>query len=649
MQDYMQREAISGPWAAGERLLVGIGPSPFSTRMIRSACRLSQDLNADWNAIYVEHSRQVLSAADHEQLAQNMQLAEKLGAKVVSVPGDSIPQTLLSYARDHNITKIIIGHPRQSRLMELLRGSIAHQLVENSDDIDLYVVSSGNDALPARPLSLPSELSLSMRAAVQVVLLIGLATIGGLLIQSVVSSTNLVMLYLLTVVIVAVRLGYGPAVMTSMLSVVVFNYFFVPPQYTFHVEEAEYLLTFLGLFVVGVVIADLMARVRRQVDVARQRETQTAELYSLSRDLASTVDSQLIMETIIKHVQQTFNSESAIFIKEESELKLFVRTRAYEVYRDEYETVQYVVDYGKPAGAGTDTRPLAESLYLPLQTAQETFGVLAIRTSGIQNPPQRRLLEAFANQAALAIEATRLADKAQQAQLLKEREKLHNTLLNSISHDLRTPLVSITGALSSLRDETVYVDETARHDLLEGAYHEANRLNRLVGNLLEITRLQAGTVKLNRELFSVEEIIGVARRQLSERLSSRPVYVDIAVDLPLVPVDLVLMSQVLINLLDNALKYSNPDMPIEICAFTTDQNLVLQVQDHGIGIPEDELPHIFEKFFRSNNTGGTTGTGLGLSICEGIVTAHGGTITAQNRAEGGSCFQIMLPLRESDR
>lgn len=649
MQDYMQRKAIAGPWAAGERLLVGIGPSPFSTRLIRSTCRLSQDLNAEWHAVYIEHSRQALSAYDHEQLAQNMQLAEKLGAKVVSVPGNSIPQTLLSYARDHNITKIIIGHPRQSRLMELLRGSIAQQLVENSGDIDLYVVSSGDDAAPTPSISLPSELSFSIRAVIEVVMLTALATLGGLLLDSVVSSTNLVMLYLLTVVVVAVRLGYGPAVMTSFLSVLVFNYFFVPPQYTFHVAEAEYLLTFAGLFVVGFVIADLTGRVRRQADVARQRENQTAELYSLSRDLAATVDPQLIMQTIIEHVQQTFHSDSAIFLKENVELKLYVHTPNYHIDRDESEIVQYVVVYGKPAGAGTDTRPLAESLYLPLQSAQETFGALAVRISGIHNPPQRRLMEAFANQAALAIEATRLADKAQQAQLLREREKLHNTLLNSISHDLRTPLVSITGALSSLRDEAVYIDANARQDLLEGAYQEANRLNRLVGNLLEITRLQAGTVKLNREPFSVEEIIGVARRQLSERLSSRPIYVDISDDLPLVAVDLVLMSQVLINLLDNALKYSPPEKPIEIHAFTQDDKLVLQVSDYGIGIPEDELPHIFEKFFRSHNTGGTTGTGLGLSICEGIVSAHGGTISAQNREEGGTCFQIMLPLSESDR
>ncbi|MCI0711277.1 MAG: sensor histidine kinase KdpD [Chloroflexi bacterium] len=647
MQDYMQRKAIAGPWAAGERLLVGIGPSPFSTRLIRAACRLSQDLNAEWHAVYVEHSGQALKASDHEQLAQNMQLAEKLGAKVVSVPGNSIPQTLLSYARDHNITKIIIGHPRQSRLMELLRGSIAQQLVENSGDIDLYVVSSGNEAAPAANISLPSELS--RRAVVEAVLLIALATLGGLLMQSMVTSTNLVMLYLLTVVVVAVRSGYGPAVMTSFLSVLVFNYFFVPPQYTFRVAEAEYLLTFAGLFVVGFVIADLTGRVRRQADVARQRENQTAELYSLSRDLAATVDPQLAMEAIINHVQQTFHSDSAIFLKDHGELKLYVQTPSYHVNLDESEMVQYVVDYGKPAGAGTDTRPLAESLYLPLQSAYETFGVLAVRTSGVHNPSQKRLMEAFAHQAALAIEATRLADKAQQAQLLKEREKLHNTLLNSISHDLRTPLVSITGALSSLRDEAVYVDASARQDLLEGAYQEANRLNRLVGNLLEITRLQAGTVKLNRELFSVEEIIGVARRQLSERLSSRPIHVDIADDLPLVAVDLVLMSQVLINLLDNALKYSPPEKPIEIRSFTQDNKLVLQVNDYGIGIPEDELPHIFEKFFRSHNTSGTTGTGLGLSICEGIVSAHGGTISAQNREAGGTCFQIMLPLDESDR
>jgi two-component system sensor histidine kinase KdpD len=437
------------------------------------------------------------------------------------------------------------------------------------------------------------------------------------------------------------------------LSVLAFDFFFVPPHLTLAVSDTQYLLTFVALLVVGLVISSLTARTREQAKMAERREAQTAELYALSRDLAVVIDLDAIMQAILTHVSQTFSCEVAVLLPDASReaVKPGALSPGFELNENELAVAAWAFQHGQLAGRGTDTLPAAGARYLPLKTARGVVGVLGVKPADPNShlsPDQRRLLDAFASQAALAIERAQLAEQAQQAEVLQAAEKLQTALLNSISHDLRTPLVSITGALSSLQEDDVELDEATRRSLVENAREEAERLNRLVGNLLDMTRIEAGALKVAREPCDVQDMIGAALEPLDDRLRSRTLTVDVPPDLPLVPMDFVLMAQVLVNLLDNALKYSPPGTPIDVLAHVDGLEARIQVADRGVGIPPEDLGRVFDKFYRVQRPGQVTGTGLGLSICKGIVEAHGGRIWAHNREGGGTVTTVALPLRAPD-
>lgn len=480
----------------------------------------------------------------------------------------------------------------------------------------------------------------------QSVILLVLATFIGELLRSFVVPSNIVMLYLLAVVIASGRWGYGPAILTSFLSVFVFNFFFIPHQYTFLVTDAQDVLTFIGLFVVGVTIADLTHRVQQQMLAAQQREAQTAELYALSRDLVATIDEDTILQAVLKHIEETFDAESAIFLCDDGVLGIRAQSTDFVLDATQIGLAQWAFSQNLHAGCGTDHDHHQDVMCIPLSTIHEKVGVLLLKLDRdlASQTGYRHLLHAFANQTALAIEAAHLAIAAQQTQLLKDREQMQTILLNSISHDLRTPLVSIAGALSTLRDKSLDIPESAQDDMLDGAWEEVQRLNRTVSNLLDMTRLQSGAMSLKRDWFHVHDLIASARSQLGERLKQRDLIVDVPSDLPLVEVDLTLIVQVIVNLLDNAIKYSDKNTSIEIHAFQQEKHIIIDICDQGNGIPEENLPYIFQKFYRAHRDGGAAGTGLGLSICEGIITMHEGTISAQNRADGGSRFRITLPM-----
>lgn len=484
---------------------------------------------------------------------------------------------------------------------------------------------------------------------IQSVMVLVIATLIGELLRPFVVPSNIVMLYLLAVVITSARWGYGPSILTSFLSVFVFNFFFVPHEYTFLVTDAQDVLTFIGLFIVGVIIADLTHRVQQQMITAQQREAQTAQLYALSRDLVATINEDMILQAILKHVRETFEAEAAILLYGGTELQLKVQSPDFVVDDIKFELAQWSFKRNVHAGYGTQYRPDSDVTCIPLSTSHEKVGVLLMRLKH-QSATQtgyRHLLDAFANQSALAIEAAHLAVDVQQNQLLREREQMQTILLNSISHDLRTPLVSIAGVLSTLRDKSLSISQTAKNDMVEGAWQEVQRLNRIVSNLLDITRLQSGSMTLKRDLFHVQELIANARLQLGERLKQRDLIIDVPSDLPLVEIDLTLMVQVIVNLLDNAIKYSDQNTSIEIHSCNNDSIIVIDICDTGEGIPEEELSSIFQKFYRTQRDGGVAGTGLGLSICDGIVTMHNGKISAHNRPGGGSRFHIELPVKNA--
>lgn len=647
MLDYMGKRSISGPWPATERLLVCVSPRPVSERLIRTARRLADELKAEWYAIYVETPGQArLSTEQRDRVDHMMRLAEELGAKSVTIPGSSVAETVINYAQNQNITKIIIGKSRRSNLSELLRGSVAGQLIRKSGAIDVYFVNSETQPSVKQPERYWQPHRPWRRYFIGIALVAG-ATGLCALVAPYISPTNLVVIYLLSTVVAALFLGRGPAILTSVLSVVSFDFFFVPPSLTLAVSDTEYILTFIGLISVSLVISYLTAQVREQADAAQRREAQTAALYELGHDLTAAVGLEAVAKTIIAHIGQTYSREVAIFLVINRELKLYMASQGLVISDNEIAVSNWSFEHEKQAGRGTDTLPDASMYYQPLKTTRGVIGVLGIkpiRANTYLSPDQKRILDAFTNQVALAIEGAQLVEQAKQTELLEATEKLQTALLNSISHDLRTPLVSITGALSSLEEASPAIDEEVRRSLIETAREEAERLNRLVGNLLDITRLEAGAMQLHREACDVQELIGSSLEQIGTPLKNRQVNVEISPKIPLVPLDFVLLNRVLVNVIDNALKYSPPQKPIDIRVRVFKQNLEITIADRGEGIPVDDLQRIFDKFYRVQRPDNVSGTGLGLSICKGIVEAHNGRIHAENRRGGGAIITIRVPL-----
>jgi two-component system sensor histidine kinase KdpD len=651
LRRYMQTRAIAGPWAAAERLLVCVGPSPLSARLLRTTRRLAQDLKAEWMALYVETADQAAqSAAAQERLAQNLRLAEQLGAQVVTISATGVAEAVARYAQEHNVTKIVVGKPLRSRLHEMLHGSIVDQIIRASGSIDVYVISSSGEATVARA-PVP-EKAVDWSGYAKSMALVAGATLIGAPLRTLIEPTNLVMLYLAAVLLAALYLGRKEALLTSLLSTLAFDFFCVPPHLTFAVADTQYLLTFAGLLGVGLVISSLAASARAQAEAAQRRQAQAVNLYELSRALAATPGLQLVLQVIVDHIVRTFGAVTAILLPGESGLEVAAASEPLDLDDDERAVATWSWQHGEEAGPGTDTLNGASYRYLPLQVGEERVGVLAVRLTereGYLPPDERRLLESAASLAALAVERVHLAEQAGQAELLRVTENLQSALLNSISHDLRTPLASITGVLSSLTEDgekgpPLRLDEAPARELLQVALGEAQRLNHLVGNLLDMSRLEAGALRLHAEPSDLQDLVGAVLAQMGDRLQDHPLTVHLASELPLVPLDFVLIAQVLTNLLDNAAKYAPLSTPLEISAERTDHQVIVTVADRGPGIPAEDLERVFDKFHRVTRANGVSGTGLGLAISRGIVEAHGGEIVAYPRAGGGLEVSFRLPL-----
>jgi two-component system sensor histidine kinase KdpD len=650
MRLYMREHAIGTVWPTTERLLVCVGPTPYSARLVRSAKRLADRLGAEWFAAWVETPAQLRLPPDaRERLVQTLRLAEQLGAKTVTLSGQKMSEAILAFAHDRNITKIIVGKPARPLWKRIVMGSIVDALVQGSGDIDVYVISGERDATEPAPVR-PRRARPAGRGWARALAIVAVATGVAWAIAPVSELSNVIMAYLLGIVVAALRYGRGPSVVASVASVAVFDFFFVPPYYTFAVSDFRYLFTFLVMLVVGLVIGDLTARLRAQAEAARDREQRTAALYAMSRELASNRGLDDLLKIAVRHVADVFRGQVAFLLPDTSGRPVVRSASSAEFVVDERESAvaQWVYEHRHPAGLGTTTLPAASALYLPLVASRGPVGVLGIRPVDrhtLDTPEQLHQLETFANQTALAIERAHLADEAQAAEVGIETERLRNSLLSSVSHDLRTPLAAITGAVTTILDSESQVDAGTRRELLESVREEAERLNRLVQNLLQMTRLESGALELRKDWHPVEEIIGAALGRLGRRLAGRRVHTRVPPDLPLVAVDDVLIEQVLVNLIDNALKYTPPASPITIIATATDQAVTVEIADRGPGLPPDEVDRVFEKFYRAQ-PGDGRGAGLGLAICRGIVRAHGGRIWAQNLPGGGVAFLFTLPLTE---
>lgn len=465
-------------------------------------------------------------------------------------------------------------------------------------------------------------------------------------------QANLIMVYLLGVVVVAARYGRGPSVLSSFLSVVLFDFCFVPPQFSFAVSDSQYLVTFAVMLLVALVISSMTASIHQQARVAGHRERRIASLYAMSRELAATRGEENILKISVRHLAEVFDAQAVVLLPDGAGHIVFPDGEgiAQSCHGSDLGVAQWVFDHEQMAGLGTDTLPGGDLLYLPVAASSGAIGVLGLlplNPARLALPEQRRLLDAFVSQIALALERVRLASEAHSVQMKMETERLRNSLLSAISHDLRTPLAAIVGASSSLVMDGGRLGADARHELSQTIYDEAMRMAGLANNLLDMARLQAGAVVLNLQWQPLEEVVGGALAGLTSRLADHPVTVRLPQDLPLVEIDSLLIERVFVNLLENAVKYTPRGTPIEILAQSASGEMIVTVSDWGRGIPVGEEDRIFEKFHRVFREGNQGGAGLGLAICRSIVEAHGGRIWADNPPAGGAAFHFALPLTES--
>lgn len=634
-----------------ERLLVCLGPSPLSLRLVRATHRTAAAQGVPWFALYVEtpgHER--LSAEKRDLVSQALRVASQLGAQVVKVSGFRIGNEILTFARENQVTRIFLGKPLKGRWRRLFGGSLVDHLIWNCGAIDISVISGEGEGEGEKitPAAIRSKVRTALQGYALAAAGVGACTAVAGLLFPYLTFTSLVMLYLLTVVVVSSSLNRGPAVFSACASVTVFAFIFVPEYWSFKIANPEYAITLIVMLVVSALISELTARIRYQAKVARRQERQTAALYDMSQNLSATDSLATLLSSAVEHVAAVFNGQVSILLPgPDGELQVAAGPPLPEDVR-EAMVARWVYRYGHTAGAGTGTLSAVRAVYVPLIAPQHPVGVLRLELPEpeLYSPSEvLPLLEALARQLGLALEREKLSREARTAQLEIEAERMRNILLSSVSHDLKTPLTVIAGSASTLLEGPYSLDEAIKAELIQTIYDEAKRLDRLVRNLLEMSRLQSGRAKIHKEWHILEEVIGSALNQMEPHLQGRPVKIDLPSDFPLVNIDALLIERVFINLLDNALKYTPPGTPLEISGRLQDKEIVLEVADGGAGLPSGAVERIFEKFYQAA-PGAGRGVGLGLSICRSIVEIHGGRIWVANRPQGGAAFSFTLPLSE---
>ena len=648
VRSYRRVHEIQTTWPVAERILVCIRPNPESARLVQAGRRLAAQLRAEWIVAHVESPLQAApSEAERQALAAAFKLAENLGADTAVLRGESVSEALLTYAREHNVSKVVVGKPGRPRWRDRLFGSPVDAVVRGSGDIDVYAISGTEETLVAPA---PRERSRGTGVA-GYVWSVGIVILSTLLCHAMFphfDRSNLIMVYLLGVAFVASRFGRWPAVVAACSSVAAFDFLFVPPYLTFSVSNTQYLVTFAVMLVVALLISSLGIRALEQAEAAHQRGRRMQLLYTTSRELSALTAPKDIAQAGARQVADAMRGPAVVLLPEAGGQLLPPDPDAAPLFSGSTETAaaEWVFGHGRPAGLGTDTLPGAAALYVPLPGGHRPVGVLGVRPHQELlplTPGQFGLLETLARLIAAPIERARLSALAEAARLEIESERLRSTLLSSVSHDFRTPLGTITGAATTLMQENPELEASQRADLARAIYEEADRLNRLVTNLLSMTRLESGGLRVSKEWVPLEEVVGSALDRFRTELAERSVRTELPADLPLVPMDPLLVEQVLVNLIENALRYTPPGAAVEIAARQDPgDGVTVEVADRGPGLPKGSESRVFEKFFRASARGG--GSGLGLAICLGIVSAHGGTIGAFNRDGGGAVFRFSLPI-----
>jgi two-component system, OmpR family, sensor histidine kinase KdpD len=651
MQAYRRRQVTSGAalpvWPNREALLACIGSGPHAEKVIRSCARLASQLDVAWHAVHVQTPQTAGQPAErHRQVLRMLALARELGATTATLSAPEAASALVRYAREHNLSRLVMGR-RHASWRRLWRPPLAERVAAEADDLDVMQV-----ALPKAPAVSPSkdesaESTAAGRPWLGYAGAVGLCAVMTLLsapLHDRLELSSLVLLFMLAVVLSAVHFGRGPAVLAAALSVLLFNFFFVPPRFSLAVADERFVVTFGVMLVVGLVVGQLTAGLKAQAGAATERERRVRSLYEMSRDLGAALLAEQVGEIAARFLSTEFAARSALFVLcERDELRLLAGGAAAA----DAGVARWAFDHERPAGWGTDTLPASACLMLPLKAPMRLRGVLAIepRAGGARpwSPEERQLLETCGALLAISLERIHYIEVAQGSTLQMESERLRNSLLSAISHDLRTPLASLVGLADTLA-LTAPPPTREQDEIVRAIRESALRMNSLVNNLLDMARLEAGAVKLNRQWQPLEEVVGSALAACAPALAGHPVSVQLADDLPLVEIDALLIERVLVNLLENAAKYTPPGTPVTVRASVDGGALSLVVEDRGPGLPAGREQALFEKFERGRKEGATSGVGLGLAICRAVVQAHGGQIRGDNAPGGGARFVITLPL-----
>ena len=659
VQAYRVDKSIGSVWKTANALLTCVGPGAGAERVVRAAARLAGQLSAEWHAIYVETpGLQRLPAARRERILGTLTLAKELGATTAVIADADVAASVVDYARSHNLSKLVIGRDPARRLWPWQRSS-GQKLAMLAPDIDLIEVGRTDGAMqngdarnsasswPTAPGAESGDRRKFKRLRyVWAALACVAVTLLSIPLAEHFDRSNIVAIFILTVVLVAVRFGRGAAALAAVLSVCSFDFFFVPPRFSFAVSDVQYILTFIIMLAVGLITGQLTAGLRFQARVAGHREERAGSLYEIARDLSGAVQIDQVVRISDESIERTFRASAALLLPNAAGQLAATSARTNTALAVDIGIAQWAFDKGRPAGFGTDTLPGTEVLYIPLRAPSHARGVLAVKAHNrrlLRIPEQRQLLDTFAALIAIALERVHYVEVAQNAVVRMESERLRNSLLAALSHDLRTPLTVLVGLAESLTLTKPPLSEE-QLESAEAIQDEARRMSTLVSNLLDMARIESGEVRLNLQWQPLEEVVGSALNATRGMLQHHLIEVHLPRDLPLVRIDALLIERVLVNLLENASKYTPPGSTIRLAAEVVADQLSVSVSDNGPGLPIGREEAVFQKFTRGERESATPGVGLGLSICRAIVESHQGKIIASHRPGGGARFTFTLPL-----
>ena len=651
---HMQANAIAGPWAAGERILVCLSEDSRAAGLVRTTKRLADRLHAPWTAISIETRRSLqLTDEQRDRLADTMRLAEALGGEALTIPGVGrrIADDIIHFAQANNVTQVIIGKSTRSWLFERMRGSVVHDLVRRAGNISVNIIAGDEQGVVKTPMQTAARPEpFDPKPYLMALLVVAVGLGAAELIHPWFGIENVDLVFLTAVVGVAVRYGLWPSLLASVAASLCYNFFFLPPVYTFTITDPTNVAAFFFFMLIAILVSNVAARVRAQADTAIGRVRTTESLYAFSRKLASTATLDDVLWASAYQTALMLKVRVVLLLPEDGVLTVKAGYPPEDqLDKADLAAANWAWGNDRPAGRGSDTLPGAKRLFLPMRTGRGPIGVSGIdddRSGPLLTPDQRRLLDALMDQGALAIERVLLVEDMDRVKRTVESDRLRSALLTSISHDLKTPLASVLGAASTMRDLDSGLTDVQKRDLLATVIDESERLNRFIANLLDMTKLESGAVVPNAAPHDVSEIVGSALRRAGKILGHHKVSLQLAADLPMLELDAVLFEQALFNLLDNAAKYAPADTTIAIRGARDRNQVSLQIMDEGNGIPPAELDSVFDKFYRVNKGDHVRpGTGLGLAISRGFVEAMHGTISAANRADrSGAVLTIRLPV-----